>query len=262
MRYDGRTMTARTVEADLCIVGAGPAGISLAQEFVGAPVAVAVVESGGAAPDRFHQRLNDGIVIGDRYARLRDTRHRQAGGTAHLWNSPGPGGGAGAKYVPLDPSDFTASEGDELADGRSAIRSSSRSIGAHSGCVVWARSNTTPQTGQPTIADRSASMNSSPPRCINSGIERCSRRRSSIESAHATTSLCITTSRSTGLKPSMPRATSAWRARYRDMAGASTSGRAHSCWRPVPSKTPGCCCCRRAAGVTRRGIIRAGWDGV
>jgi choline dehydrogenase-like flavoprotein len=41
MVLDGRSLTdGHTVEADVCIVGAGAAGITLAREFVGAPFRV------------------------------------------------------------------------------------------------------------------------------------------------------------------------------------------------------------------------------
>ncbi|HEY9230049.1 MAG TPA: GMC family oxidoreductase, partial [Gemmatimonadaceae bacterium] len=47
----------------------------------------------------------DGAVIGWRYDGLRATRHRQVGGSAHLWNTC-IDGCPGAKYVPLDRADF------------------------------------------------------------------------------------------------------------------------------------------------------------
>ena len=65
-----------------------------------------MLESGGLGSEPELQRLNEGRTVGDRYAGLRVTRHRQVGGTANLWNTP-VGPAAGAKYVPLDPSDLT-----------------------------------------------------------------------------------------------------------------------------------------------------------
>jgi choline dehydrogenase-like flavoprotein len=44
-------------------------------------------------------------VIGDEYCGLRKSRHRGAGGTANIWNTP-VRSAPGAKYVPLEPSDF------------------------------------------------------------------------------------------------------------------------------------------------------------
>ena len=111
MQLDARELRAGTVlEADICIVGGGPAGITLAHEFVGSQAIVLILESGGLKSDEHIQELNEGVVIGDPYAGLQQTRCRQVGGTAHLWNTS-VGDEIGAKYVPLDPCDF-----DELAD--------------------------------------------------------------------------------------------------------------------------------------------------
>ncbi len=106
MQVDAYRLAAKTVlDAEICIVGAGPAGITLAREFIGRKTTVAIIESGGLNFDTRIQELNEGTVIGAEYAGLRQTRCRQVGGTAHMWNT-GVGGGNGAKYVPLDPRDF------------------------------------------------------------------------------------------------------------------------------------------------------------
>lgn len=48
MLIDARSVPAgTTLETDICIVGSGPAGIAIAQEFVGLPVRVLVLEAGG-----------------------------------------------------------------------------------------------------------------------------------------------------------------------------------------------------------------------
>jgi choline dehydrogenase-like flavoprotein len=106
VKCDARTLPdGATLGADLCIVGAGPAGITLAHELVGSRLDVLLLESGGLAPDEPPQALNDGTVTGDAYADLRSTRYRRAGGTAHIWNTQ-VDSTMGAKYVPLDPWDF------------------------------------------------------------------------------------------------------------------------------------------------------------
>lgn len=111
MEVDARGIPDGTVlDADLCIVGAGPAGLALAREFIGKKTTVLIVESGGARPDDALQQLNEGRVVGDPYAGLRRTRHRGVGGAANLWNTDLPGG-RGAKYVPLDRDDFVARDG-------------------------------------------------------------------------------------------------------------------------------------------------------
>jgi choline dehydrogenase-like flavoprotein len=107
MELDARTIAEGTeLAADLCIIGAGPAGITVAREFIGLDVNVVVLESGGSELDEQAQELNDGLAIGDPYAGLRSTRHRGIGGAASLWNTRVDGEAARAKYVPLDPWDM------------------------------------------------------------------------------------------------------------------------------------------------------------
>ena len=88
MLVDGRTLAGgASLDADICIVGAGPAGLTLASELVDSPCTVVVLESGAmdALPEA--QLLNDAPVEGDPYGGLRDSRHRQVGGTVRLWNT-------------------------------------------------------------------------------------------------------------------------------------------------------------------------------
>ncbi|MDH3402424.1 MAG: GMC family oxidoreductase [Acidobacteriota bacterium] len=76
--------------ADLCIIGAGAAGISLALELAGGPHEILVLEGGGPAYDQRSQELYDGpeagllIPPGSRY--LASTRLRYFGGTTNHWN--------------------------------------------------------------------------------------------------------------------------------------------------------------------------------
>jgi choline dehydrogenase-like flavoprotein len=106
MEVDGRALGNGTVaEADVCVIGAGPAGLVVARALAERGRDVLVLESGSRAPDPSTQALNDGDVLGDAYAGLRETRHRGLGGTAALWNTP-IGDAAGAKYAPLSPIDF------------------------------------------------------------------------------------------------------------------------------------------------------------
>lgn len=116
MLLDPRNLRSKSeLGCDVCIIGAGPAGISVARELARSGAHVVVLESGGLAEDTLHQdriqQLNDGTIVGDAYAGLRATRYRAAGGTVNAWNTE-VGGTAGAKYVPLDPWD--------LAGGRDA----------------------------------------------------------------------------------------------------------------------------------------------
>ena len=105
MEVDARTLDAAVLDADVCIVGAGPAGLTLARELATRERRIVVLESGGRNPDPAAQALSEGTTDGDAYDGPGATRHRQAGGTARSWNTWF-GDEVGAKYVPLDAVDF------------------------------------------------------------------------------------------------------------------------------------------------------------
>ena len=106
MELDGRYLDNDAVlETGVCVVGAGPAGLALGRALAAGSRDVLVLESGGAGSERSAQRLSEGATVGDAYAGLRATRHRQIGGAANLWNTL-VGSAAGAKYVPLDRADL------------------------------------------------------------------------------------------------------------------------------------------------------------
>ena len=73
------------VEVDLCIIGAGPAGISIARTFIGTSVSVCVVESGGLAAEQVNQELYEGTSIGAVAFDPTISRMRIFGGTGKLW---------------------------------------------------------------------------------------------------------------------------------------------------------------------------------
>ena len=75
----------KTLVYDLCIVGAGMAGIALAQRFIGDSYRVCVLESGGLTFDRAAQALAGGENVGHGYFPLDETRLRRFGGTAGWW---------------------------------------------------------------------------------------------------------------------------------------------------------------------------------
>ncbi|MEL7027852.1 MAG: GMC family oxidoreductase [Pseudomonadota bacterium] len=87
------------VEADLCIVGAGAAGVTLAREFAGARTRVVLLESGGFEYQPELQALYEGENVGAPYFPLDTTRLRFFGGTTNHW---------GGSCRPLDPIDFAA----------------------------------------------------------------------------------------------------------------------------------------------------------
>ena len=107
MEVDARTLGAPELDADVCIVGAGPAGLTIARELARRHRRIVLLESGGRTPDPIVQALNEGTMTGDAYNGPGPTRHRQAGGTAQAWNTWF-GDEVGAKYVPLDTVDFEA----------------------------------------------------------------------------------------------------------------------------------------------------------
>ncbi len=89
------------LEADLCIVGAGAAGITIARELVGGPLAVVVLESGGLQYEEKVQDLYagraEGPLLGAESGYLTASRLRYFGGTTNHWQG---------WCRPLDPEDF------------------------------------------------------------------------------------------------------------------------------------------------------------
>ncbi len=85
------------LEADVAVVGAGPAGIVVALELARAGQRVILLESGGHRFDPSAQRLGE-TVGGDRlHVGMSLASRRQVGGASNLW---------GGRCVPFDPIDF------------------------------------------------------------------------------------------------------------------------------------------------------------
>lgn len=85
------------LEADLCIIGGGPAAIALALQFAGDRRKVVVLESGGLSYERANQEAATGEQTGIPYFDLADSRFRLLGGSTFRW---------GARTAPLQPGDF------------------------------------------------------------------------------------------------------------------------------------------------------------
>jgi choline dehydrogenase-like flavoprotein len=86
------------MEADLCIVGAGAAGIALALQFEHRSEKVLVLESGGWRADAATQSLYEGTVSpAGTHPPLTRYRRRAFGGSTGNW---------GGRCVPFDPIDF------------------------------------------------------------------------------------------------------------------------------------------------------------
>ncbi len=73
-------------EFDICIVGTGPAGTSLALEFAGSVLRVCVIESGDVDPNGETQSLYEGEITGFQHTDLDACRLRYLGGSSNCWN--------------------------------------------------------------------------------------------------------------------------------------------------------------------------------
>ncbi len=73
------------IESDICIVGGGAAGITLAREFIDQPYQVCLLESGGLDFEEATQSLYQGENMGVPYFPLKESRGRYLGGSTNLW---------------------------------------------------------------------------------------------------------------------------------------------------------------------------------
>ena len=85
------------LDVDLCIVGAGPAGIVIARKFAGTKTSVCLIESGDFDPRPENQDLADGEMVSHPHNPLRTSRDRQFGGSTNSW---------GGACAPMSSSDF------------------------------------------------------------------------------------------------------------------------------------------------------------
>jgi choline dehydrogenase-like flavoprotein len=97
--FDYRNDPFSTLDVDLCIVGAGPAGITIAREFLNTSVTVCLLESGGLNAEADSQMLCEGSSIGQASFNAANCRMRAFGGSTNVW-----GGGC----IPLSRLDFEA----------------------------------------------------------------------------------------------------------------------------------------------------------
>jgi choline dehydrogenase-like flavoprotein len=98
MHTDARMLENNSIiEGDVCIIGAGVAGITLALQFVNTPYKIILLEGGGFNVDMEMQDLYRGKSIGQRYYPLQSARLHFFGGTSGHW---------GGFCSTLDPIDF------------------------------------------------------------------------------------------------------------------------------------------------------------
>lgn len=86
-----------TFEADICIIGSGAAGITIAREFFGSAYSVVILEGGGRREEAASQALYDSEVVGVPHNGIHTGRARVFGGTTSLW---------AGQTLPLDDTDF------------------------------------------------------------------------------------------------------------------------------------------------------------
>ena len=83
--------------SDVCIIGAGAAGIAIALEFIGTNFNVTLLESGGLHPEADSKRLYESEIAGLPHAGIHSGRERIFGGTTTTW---------GGQSLRLDDFDF------------------------------------------------------------------------------------------------------------------------------------------------------------
>jgi choline dehydrogenase-like flavoprotein len=94
----GRPPDSETELADLCIVGAGAAGLALAASFIGAGRKVVLLEAGGERQTKASQSVYEGELADPAvHPYLHHFRVRALGGASRIW---------GGRCIPFDPIDF------------------------------------------------------------------------------------------------------------------------------------------------------------
>lgn len=95
---------------DLCIVGGGVAGLTLAWALRDSGLGICVLETGGEHPEPETARLSRGDITGYPYFPLDMARARALGGSSHLWDYEVAPGVCRIRLRPLDPIDFERRE--------------------------------------------------------------------------------------------------------------------------------------------------------
>jgi choline dehydrogenase-like flavoprotein len=94
-------------QADLCVIGAGPAGIAIARSFIGTSTTVCLVEGGGLAGEDRSQSLYEGSSAGSPPFDAGTSRMRVFGGSCTLWG----GGCIPLADTDLEPRDWVPESG-------------------------------------------------------------------------------------------------------------------------------------------------------
>ena len=242
MLIDGRTLpAAHVLETDLCIIGAGAAGITLALAFADDPeIDVCLVESGGFEFDAAVQELYRGATRGVAYEAY-DTRMRMFGGSTNHW---------GGWCRPLEEADFEVRPWVphsgwpiRLADlapyyDKAGALCEVDSTGLSVGSLVGAPRPAGAEPRRQPAAQHDLPGQPADP--LRRGLPRPPARRRQPRDLPEQQRR-----RPSGGRRAAPRS-SASRRSARSPATASRSPRAVSCWPAAASRTPACCCARRA----------------
>ena len=87
MFIDGRSVpNGESIDTDVCIIGTGPAGMTLGLELADRPLRVCLLESGGFELLPEITELSEGQTTGHPYRRLDTSRERCFGGTSQHWH--------------------------------------------------------------------------------------------------------------------------------------------------------------------------------
>ena len=109
---DGRGLPANTVfDVDVCIIGTGPAGLTVARELIGSRGRILLLERGDASEQPAADLAPRLDFESPHFPSPLEAIHHQLGGMAAIWNvrlldevTPA------ARYLPLDPIDFETRE--------------------------------------------------------------------------------------------------------------------------------------------------------
>lgn len=107
MIIDARSISqGQIIETEVCVIGAGVAGVTFTRECIGEKFRVCLLESGGFEPDRRTQSFLWGENIGHPYFPLDMTRFCGFGGTSNRWSVWLGDNRLGVRLRPLDEIDF------------------------------------------------------------------------------------------------------------------------------------------------------------
>jgi choline dehydrogenase-like flavoprotein len=100
--------TEADVDADVCIIGAGPAGLSIARALVDSGLLICIVESGAERPSAATDELARGSSLAEPIHPPEENTRRAFGGASHAWDIRTGSPIRHVRYMPFDDEDFEA----------------------------------------------------------------------------------------------------------------------------------------------------------